>query len=387
MPSEPELSNQDAMTQLRPSLRPRLRLFLSADIVGSTAFKQRGDSQSNQWFAVVLRFYQLMESEFIKHWRIDERAQSGGKHRDSLYGPEPSLWKTVGDEVLFSKELTHPAQAVTALHAWMTALDEVKKLLRKHGLDLKSCAWIADFPLRNSEVILRASKDSSQEDSRTDEDYFHWFNDRLLQEYSSNPHGKVRDFVGPSIDTGFRLGAHASPRKFVVSIELAYMLSGEIKQNRAVYKTGSSFELRTLPFRYDGSVSLKGVLNGAPYPIVWIDALPDDELHLAEDELLPITTQDPKKIHAFAKAFMGAHADSLCSLCMTSGHTLADEYTQVPARLIRDLKKRQAVYDAQDRALQAEQQQNAEPDEGVVTDTVTPRLRIKISDLISPRHL
>jgi len=88
------------------------------------------------------------------------------------------------------------------------------------------------------------------------------------------------DFLGSSIDIGFRLSRFASPRKFIFSVELAYVLSapGKLIENG---------------FRYHGKEILKGVLANRPYPIFWLDCfvgcpkpLPQFvKLALLEDEM------------------------------------------------------------------------------------------------------
>lgn len=379
--ASPVLSTQAALVSLRPSLRPHLRLFLSADIVGSTAFKQ--GSEEREWFAVVLRFYQLTESELMRHWSLGQRAPSKGKQLDSLYGEPPTLWKTIGDEVTFSKVITHPAQAVTTLHAWIAALAEVRLLLRKHRLDVKASAWLADFPLRNREIVLRFGASNTRAADQSDDEYFHWWNDRLLQEYiTKGGAGLIKDYVGPSIDTGFRLSANASPRKLAISVELAYLLAGEdARSGDPIYNMGS-FQLKPFLFRYDSMSPLKGVLSGAPYPMLWLDVLPNDPLHIAEDELSSVITPTPPKVRKFAEAYMRAHQAKLCSLYMHSDLDRPEEYADISSLDVQTLVKRQASYEAQDKALTSEAEQNEAPEEGQST-LLTAESKRLISEFVT----
>lgn len=363
VPASSTPSHEGSLSSLRPSLQPHLRLFLSADIVGSTAFKQGSDER--EWFAVVLRFYQLTEAELMRHWSLGQRGATKGNQLNSLYGEPPSLWKTIGDEVTFSKPLSHPAQAVTTLHAWIAALAEVRLLLRKHHLDVKASAWVADFPLRNREIVLRFGSSASAEVTPLDDDYFHWWNERLLQEYTEKKGaGLIKDFVGPSIDTGFRLSANASPRKLAISVELAYLLAGEDARSKdPIYNVGP-FLLKPFLFRYDSMIPLKGVLSGAPYPAIWIDVLPNEPLHIAEDELAGVVAPTPLRVRKFADAYIRAHQAKLCSLYMHSDLVVPDEYSSISQANIQALLNRQKSYDAQDKALSNEAQQNEEPDVG-----------------------
>lgn len=361
--ASPATSPEEALASLRPSLQPHLRLFLSADIVGSTAFKQGSDER--EWFAVVLRFYQLAEAELMRHWSLGQGSHSKGKQMDSLYGDPPTLWKTIGDEVTFSKKLTHPAQAVTTLHAWIATLAEVRLLLRKHRLDVKASAWLADFPLRNREIVLRYAASEERIGDTGDDEYFHWWNDQLLQKFIANGGvGFIKDYVGPSIDTGFRLSANASPRKLAISVELAHLLAGEdARANDPIYNMGS-FQLKPFLFRYDNMAPLKGVLSGAPYPTLWLDVLPSDPLHIAEDELAGVVAPTALKVRKFAEAYIRAHPAKLCSLYMHSELDRPEEYASITQAEVQLLLKRQKSYEAQDKALSSEAKQNEAPEEG-----------------------
>lgn len=291
----------------RLTLQHKLRLFLSADIVGSTAFKQRSDGKSASWFSMVSSFYRQAEAISRTQWEWFS-AKLKDEGREAMLGPHPELWKTVGDEVLFAKEVGDPSQAVLTMHVWMETLQELREMLQKKYdvlLDVKSTAWLADFPIRNREIVLGGDAASGEED-------LDWSNDQLIQRYQSDPAGLTRDYIGPSIDTGFRLGAAATPRQLAISIELAHLLSGEECLARDKYKIGP-WEMPPLLFRYDGGQPLKGVLDGASYPHIWIDTAPDRPINQAEDKLLGRPAPGCQDIHSFTSAFIEAHASKLCS--------------------------------------------------------------------------
>ncbi|CAM5315920.1 hypothetical protein [Eoetvoesiella caeni] len=281
--------------------KPRLRLFFSADIVGSTAFKQTPKKDETtpgaypHWFHVVLGFYHQAEREFSTSWDSYKRSFNGNDNIEHWFGPPPEIWKTVGDEVLFTKDVEHPLQALIAIHAWTEALSGMQAHLRnKHQLDVKSCVWLADFPLRNQEVVL------GQSNPRVDDDYS-YINQLALKAFYEGRRGiglqtpesnvgnaLLRDFIGPSIDTGFRLGAFASPRKMVISVELAHLLAVEqgAAEAEPVRHAFGPVSLRKFAFRYAGNHALKGVMGGRPYPIFWLDLDPEDPVHRAEDEIV-----------------------------------------------------------------------------------------------------
>lgn len=96
--------------ELPEFLKPRLRLFMSADIVGSTALKQsprKGPEVSSEWFGIIQGFYLEIQKEFIKHW-----SDVDSKLGDKFLGDPPELWKVIGDEAVFVKEITDHTPSV-----------------------------------------------------------------------------------------------------------------------------------------------------------------------------------------------------------------------------------------------------------------------------------
>lgn len=91
-----------------------LRLFLSVDLVGSTAFKQSHQTAfkaedksplniSEPWFGPIAQFYREIERLFAREWQtyVDVLSKRVGWPT----GPAPQLWKSAGDELLYVKEL------------------------------------------------------------------------------------------------------------------------------------------------------------------------------------------------------------------------------------------------------------------------------------------
>src|SRR5689334_14176201 len=100
--------------------QPCTRLFLSVDIVGSTAYKQHSTSslvadQSSldvRWPTLFLRFFQDFPSIFASC--LDE-AQSATNVADFKPAPPPVLWKAIGDELVFYQEVSTEAQVGVAV--------------------------------------------------------------------------------------------------------------------------------------------------------------------------------------------------------------------------------------------------------------------------------
>lgn len=280
-------------------LKPRLRLFLSADIIGSTALKQsrlgamdQAEGQSHgSWFTTIQGFYFEAQQSFLAEWR----ACPGHDRDPAHFGEPPRLWKTIGDEVLFTKLITDHRQVAVTLQCWVRTLDRIRAFLTRDSvrLGVKSTAWLAGFPFRNKEVVL--SGDSFSGDAPID-DYFKE-NGRLLNKYyGSDGSNIVIDYVGPSIDTGFRLTTLASARKLILSLEVAYIM--------ALTSTISDSPIRTINLRYDGQAALKGVLGGSGYPVFWLDLGAGSSAAVLEDKLTSGAPCDRDAARRFCEAFI-----------------------------------------------------------------------------------
>jgi hypothetical protein len=289
----------------------KLRLFLSVDIVGSTAFKQAGkrrtkdsieDEQSlpaEPWFSPIAQFYKGMEQAVAREWQFAEE-----RSRKILWPPggAPELWKSVGDEVIYTKLLDDHRQALTMLHAWMRAVSSYRSALKQQfpTLDLKSTAWIAGFPVHNAEVFFRSpSLSTAFDDSDGDAVYS---NLSLMDKYYRGEAGVglTRDFIGPAIDTGFRLAQLSSPRRLVISVELALMLVHAVRTQ----PTDEHYAYEKPRFFFHGRHNFKGVFGGLPYPVFWIDMRPSPDLERTEDRLNKVDYLGTDDVLEFCEAFI-----------------------------------------------------------------------------------
>lgn len=243
-------------------LESQLLLFLSADIVGSTAYKHNNREQAGEpqpWLQFFQDFYQDFPGQ------VETALKNLGGEIVA-----PKVWKAAGDELIFNVVLGCHTEALLHVMAFKQAIHEyslqIKK--KKQPLGIKGCAWVAGFPIINAKVFPGGS---------------------------DNP-----DYLGPLIDTGFRLSKYSSDRKFVVSVEAALLLTTAMDDHTTLQPT----------FYYDGREPLKGVLSDRPYPIVWIDMLngarPVEEV-LQGTVRVPAT---PKLLRDFCKEYIdGAYPD------------------------------------------------------------------------------
>ena len=218
----------------------RLRLFLSVDLVGSTAFKSRvGDSRNstNQrlvWVHVISHFYREFPREVTRQFKHF----SGSNFLDD--NSCPSVWKTVGDEIVFCCRLRDTEHLRVCIAAFVASLKQYGAHLEqlKHNLDVKASGWVAAFPVPNVTVPIAGRGNDEEFDELTGE--------RVETDADNSPH--EFDFLGKHIDAGFRIAQFARADQFAVSLELAWLISANFRDN--------------FPFLYLGRRELKGVLSG-----------------------------------------------------------------------------------------------------------------------------
>ena len=356
--------------------RPRLKVFLSCDIVGSTAYKQPFAFMDNpesaiqtiefrsKWQEIVRRFYSDLPAAFQKNWesgfallgcnreevilpegKTVKRypSEHGEYYANKLRGRSPFLWKTIGDEIIFWKELSHEHQLWLLISAWMQSLADIRKPLLAQGLDVKSTIWLAEFPVRNATLAFENEpKKSAKEEFLAGENdrlvddvdkSFRGLSNHIRRRYYAEPRkaGNTTDFIGPGIDLGFRLSSLASSKRMMISVDVAYLLalselsikkgtvkskvkmtslrpkeavfsqndSGDIqdtiekrllklKRSSDFFADGALFaekEADGMRLNFSGSEKLKGVLGGAKYPIFWINTVPSGSIQAFKDKM------------------------------------------------------------------------------------------------------
>ncbi|MBF5094005.1 hypothetical protein F1643_05440 [Azospirillum sp. INR13] len=337
-----------------------LRLFLSVDIVGSTAFKQgqalksKGDAANKTsvpaeaWFSPIAQFYREVERAFSKEWStyVEEIAPKHGWP----VGSSPEFWKSAGDELLYVKVLSDHREAYACVHAWMRAINTYRAVFQTHfpSLDLKTSAWIAGFPVHNAEVAFSSAVEKASVLQDDDDPVFTNF--QLLHQYymRGKDAGVTRDFIGPAIDTGFRLSSLATPRKMTVSIDLVLLLISALRMQPP--KLG----YEDLRFFYEGRVPLKGVLGGTPYPVFWVDMRAENPLEIAEDNLKGNKPLDSDGVKRFCEAFIDAHPDHVFVPYIANN---ADIYfSKVPDHHRQRLEKLQDYWEKEGEKRKVEEQ-------------------------------
>jgi len=266
----------------------RLRLFLSVDLAGSTAFKTgrgrepSGGSSQPLWVKVTRDFYRefpkLVQESF-------DRRMNGKAANTSPPIKHPQVWKTVGDEILFCCRVQSLEHLVLCIESFLDALENFGLTLDQGGkhLDVKGAGWLAAFPSPNvtatlDEAILHADQFDEAFEARADE----------------SPNSV--DFLGNGIDCGFRIAGKAASDRFVLSVELAWLLAEGAHRN--------IFGRR---FAYHDRHILKGVLRDRPYPIISIETernLSRRTVRNYELQMMQVGSPGALAIRDFLQSFM-----------------------------------------------------------------------------------
>ena len=168
---------------------PELYLFFSVDIIDSTTLKYgTKDKPSLQnWYNSILTFYE----EFPTQFQVALDSVTSIFHLPSNI--QLSTWKYSGDEILFFINIKNENEVPASIFAFERLLNEWYDPTDVKQIHLKGCAWIGQFPFIDRRLSIKQS-DTDQ-------------NSKL-------------DFIGPSIDCGFRLGKYASRNQIVLSVEI-----------------------------------------------------------------------------------------------------------------------------------------------------------------------
>lgn len=248
-----------------------MRLFMSVDLMGSTAFKAmekysspENGSRHPAWVSVFRTFYEEFPSILKKSYERACRTDTNDELVDG--NNHPKVWKTVGDEIVFCNKIRNIDHASVCVSAFVKALDEYSNILKRSDfpLNVKGAGWLAAFPAPNisinvfasdsalqNELSDQSSMDSSDEPEIGSEEFL---------EISADDDPHKFDFLGKGIDTGFRIAKNATEDRMVVSAQLGYILARAASKKRFGHVLG-----------YHGRESLKGVVGGTPYPVVSID--------------------------------------------------------------------------------------------------------------------
>lgn len=273
-----------------PKFRPKHRIFLSIDAIGSTDLKstlaQRGctpDVWANCFMAFLPEVEVMYWKKFVEtvnqfcdinacdHKCVPTTDRRSPKHSSEKF-QRAKVWKYIGDEVVLVAELScpklHPSLHVLALAETIKQFNinfEKQPITiddKEKKLQFKGTAWVAGFPVTNIEIILPGIKSD------------------------------VSDYLGPSIDLGFRLSKFASQERLVISASLAHLIVSGNYLSRAVPYMGDATP--AVPLCFGGAVEAKGVKDGK-HPLIWHPVVETEESKLclvSNDDLMGFFQND-----------------------------------------------------------------------------------------------
>jgi len=275
-PTDKPLSNKRPWDKYdNKDLHPKKRIFLSIDAIGSTRLKssliEKG-STPDIWATYFLAFL----PEVVVVYRnklvevINKQCRSTCPNpcvpeleKERAFRHTVNVWKYIGDEVVLVAELTckdyHASLHVLALaetikqfnsdFADKPILNDPNNLLR-----FKGTAWVAGFPVTNIELDLPGP----------------------------NKEQTVKDFIGPSIDLGFRLSKFASEDRLIISASLAHLILSEPPMKEPImYMEEKETNLRLC---FGGLVEVKGVKDNN-HPLIWYSVNETEESKLCRSDL------------------------------------------------------------------------------------------------------
>ncbi|MCX8505642.1 MAG: hypothetical protein ORN98_03385 [Alphaproteobacteria bacterium] len=304
---------------------PKMRLFMSVDQIGSTAakfsnsilpLKDNGELDISEfpfpeWHRQVIIFHNEFDSIF--------RNTIWAEYFKDKKEKQPIIWKRLGDEIVYTLELKNAIDAVRAIAAMLLTIkryriqnnitsdtDPNNDRKRPSPLNIKATFWLAGFPLINMEIpkertpVIESMEtpEERNDDEKLDAETLAKINS-LLNSRPHNPtlinqafytaakyNSQEIDFVGPSIDTGFRLGRKSDKNHICLSFDLAMLLAKVFSEgadcedvkaiNTIILDRHLYPEERANIFDnifFEGNDPLKGVYkNEYSYPIFFINS-------------------------------------------------------------------------------------------------------------------
>lgn len=243
----------------------RVRLFLSVDLTGSTAFKHN-TANTLIWIKAFKSFYQQFPSMLIKNYRsiaTPTRHISAAEKKDG----HPKLWKTVGDEILFCCTLTSLCQLGACIDAFVKTLVDYGNVAKQTGLNTKGNAWVASFPTPNCSIQPIKSPSLQGGDEPMASHYKGLPTEKDEAAVDIDP--SLYDFLGKGIDAGFRISRNSGIDTLTISPGLGILLC-ECLSSKSV----SHFNT---PLRLVEMQEFKGVAKNNHYPVLTIDTYRDQK--------------------------------------------------------------------------------------------------------------
>lgn len=203
---------------------PGVVMFMSVDVVGSTNYKVQAQREGSDWLEAFATLFRELPLIFI--------GEVAGAFMDYDEVPESGVWKVMGDEVILvalPASLSDAAAFSVAFCRTVASYDQ--RLSARWPLRIRGTCWAAALGQRNRMI-------------------------EIPEMFGGSDGRPYLDFLGPDVDTGFRLSAHSGHGEVIMSPNLVESLAGSTLHPE-------------LAFHPAGEKALKGVVDGHPFPL-WI---------------------------------------------------------------------------------------------------------------------
>lgn len=184
------------------------------------------------------------------------------------------LWRTIGDEVVF----TYKVRDINNIYQ---CVDEVSRALEEYNAKIEKNEWPTDISNHNHNLSLKSTMwiaHLSKSNNYSENLY-------ITYQLSKDNIAKFLDYVGPDIDTGFRISKKTAPKRLAISLELALLM---IENSEYIFKQQQETNQMNIAKNYIQEdilnkliiVSmelLNGVWNGRKYPIIWYHNVINDD--------------------------------------------------------------------------------------------------------------
>lgn len=235
-----------------------LYIFLSFDVVNSTAFKSL-----NPYWAKTFSIFRDYTSKYMSE-SFREKHDVENDELDYCNLKYYS-WKNLGDEVIFMFPNPNPSELYKLPNTCWRVLDQVDKSLDTPTekspikVSVKATLWIADI---DSKEYLLAKRFEEYNKNKKIEETEPSFSERNINISINDIEHNAIDFLGPDIDTGFRLSHYSNHNKVTIDARLAWILSNIMEKHKRPNYIRNCAKIVSYK-------KLKGVWNEKPYPIIW----------------------------------------------------------------------------------------------------------------------
>lgn len=203
-------------------------MFMSVDMVRSKQLKTTYMQRHESWLPLFRELFETFPLVLVGRVAL--------RFDDEVHVPEYQVWKTLGDEIVFSTLESDDRARILLLAAFHESIVQFDRRNKTQGgYGVKGCAW---------NVVLDGLNETIE-----------------IPEMASSGGNAYEDVIGPDVDFGFVLSKHGRDGQTVVDAALAKMVGtvGETAGLRTV-----EHDLVDTPFRLESTANTFLLASIAP---------------------------------------------------------------------------------------------------------------------------